>query len=81
MLDAILGEMPSLGNPNASREMARFGIHATNVIGLSVPQLRSIARRVGRELFCVAAQSRSASGSAQPAYTMRAFSLVLNCIN
>lgn len=49
MLEAILDEMRSLGNPNASREMARFGIHATNVIGLSVPQIRAIARRVGSD--------------------------------
>ena len=49
MLQAILDEMRSLGNPNASQEMARFGIRATNVIGLSVPQLRSIAHRVGRD--------------------------------
>ena len=47
MLEAILDELRSLGDPNASQEMARFGIHATNVIGLSVPQIRAIARRVG----------------------------------
>jgi 3-methyladenine DNA glycosylase AlkD len=47
MLEAILDEMRSLGDPNASQEMARFGIHANNVIGLSVPQIRAIARRVG----------------------------------
>jgi 3-methyladenine DNA glycosylase AlkD len=29
--------------------MARFGIHATNLIGLSVPPIRAIARRVGRD--------------------------------
>ena len=47
MLEAILDEMRSLGNPKVSQEMARFGIHATDVIGLSVPQIRAIARRVG----------------------------------
>ncbi len=49
MLETILHEMRRLGNPAASEGMARFGIHATNVIGLSVPQIRSIARRVGRD--------------------------------
>lgn len=29
--------------------MQRFGVHATEVIGLSVPQLRTVARRIGRD--------------------------------
>jgi len=44
----IVREMRAAGNPAAREGMARFGINAVNVIGVSVPQLRAIARRVGR---------------------------------
>jgi 3-methyladenine DNA glycosylase AlkD len=48
MVEAILREMRAVGNPAARESMARFGIHAENVIGLNIPQIRRIARRVGR---------------------------------
>jgi 3-methyladenine DNA glycosylase AlkD len=48
MLEAILREMRGLEDPAAIEKMARFGIRATNVIGLSVPRIRVVARRVGR---------------------------------
>jgi 3-methyladenine DNA glycosylase AlkD len=47
-LKEILAEMRTLANPAARESMARFGIQAENVIGLSVPQIRLIARRTSR---------------------------------
>jgi 3-methyladenine DNA glycosylase AlkD len=47
-LKEILAEMRTLANPAARESMARFGIQADNVIGLSVPQIRLIARRTSR---------------------------------
>src|SRR6266851_7044828 len=47
-LSEILSEMRTLGNPAAREGMAHFGIQAENVIGLSVPQIRLIARRTSR---------------------------------
>jgi 3-methyladenine DNA glycosylase AlkD len=47
-LKEILAEMRTMGNPAARADMARFGIRAENVIGLSVPQIRLIARRTSR---------------------------------
>jgi 3-methyladenine DNA glycosylase AlkD len=40
--------MRTLANPAARDGMARFGIEAGNVLGLSVPQIRLIARRTSR---------------------------------
>ncbi len=40
--------MHAIGNPAARQGMARFGVNAVNVIGVSVPQLRAMARSVGR---------------------------------
>jgi 3-methyladenine DNA glycosylase AlkD len=47
-LKEILAEMRTLANPAARESMARFGIQAEDVIGLSVPQIRLIARRTSR---------------------------------
>ncbi len=47
-LPAVLREMRTMRDPKAGERMAYFGIRATNVIGLSVPQIRALARRVGR---------------------------------
>jgi 3-methyladenine DNA glycosylase AlkD len=46
--DEILAEMRTLANPSARQGMERFGIQAENLIGLSVPQIRLIARRTAR---------------------------------
>ncbi|MDQ1470084.1 MAG: hypothetical protein QOJ99_1564 [Bryobacterales bacterium] len=47
-LKEILAEMRTLANPAARESMTRFGIQAENVIGLSVPQIRLVARRTSR---------------------------------
>jgi len=45
----ILDELRSLSDPDAVKGMARFGISATNTLGVSVPNLRSISRKIGKD--------------------------------
>ena len=45
----IIREMRSLANPSAVEGMARFGIDVSNTLGISVPALRKLARRAGRD--------------------------------
>jgi 3-methyladenine DNA glycosylase AlkD len=45
----ILREMRSLANPADLDGMARFGIDTSSALGLSVPTIRAIARRVGKD--------------------------------
>ncbi len=47
-LDEIVAEMRGLANPANVEGMARFGIETTSALGLSVPQIRAIARRAGK---------------------------------
>jgi 3-methyladenine DNA glycosylase AlkD len=47
-LKAILREMRALANPARLEVMERFGIDAEGSLGLNVPQVRAIARRVGK---------------------------------
>ncbi len=47
-LEAVLAEMRSKRDPEAVRAMARFGISPKGTLGLSVPYLRGLARRLGR---------------------------------
>jgi 3-methyladenine DNA glycosylase AlkD len=44
----IIQEMRSLADPASLEGKARFGITTTTALGLSVPQLRSIAARTGK---------------------------------
>ena len=48
-LRSILAEMKSKADPEAVKGMARFGISSSNTLGLSVPTIRSIAKRVGKD--------------------------------
>jgi 3-methyladenine DNA glycosylase AlkD len=48
VVDEILREMKSMANPEALDGMRRFGINVENRFGLSVPQIRAIAKRHGR---------------------------------
>ena len=43
----IVGELHGLADPKNVAGMARFGIAGKNVLGISVGQLRALARRVG----------------------------------
>jgi len=45
---AILEQLKSLGNPVATAGMARYGINTTHAYGVSIPNLRKIARKIGR---------------------------------
>lgn len=45
--DEILRELRVLARPSALAGMARFGIDTSAALGLSVPEIRKIARRVG----------------------------------
>jgi 3-methyladenine DNA glycosylase AlkD len=47
-LKAILAEMRALAEPAKREGMERFGIDATAALGLNVPQVRAIARKVGK---------------------------------
>ncbi len=47
--DAILQELRSLANPHNVEGMARYGINANNTLGVPMPQLRRIAKRVGTD--------------------------------
>ena len=47
--DAILKELESLSNPRAVEGMARFGINPENTYGVSMPDLRRIAREIGAD--------------------------------
>ena len=45
----VLAELRRLANPANVAGMARFGIAAQNLLGISVVQLRAIAKRTGRD--------------------------------
>ncbi len=45
----ILRRLKSLGDPKAVEGMIRFGISPKNTYGISLPNIRMIAREVGRE--------------------------------
>jgi 3-methyladenine DNA glycosylase AlkD len=44
----VVTELEKLGNPKDAAGMARFGITAKRVLGISTPSLRLLARRVGK---------------------------------
>lgn len=45
----VIERLRSLGDPKAVEGMARFGISAPNVLGVSAPNLRSLAKEIGRD--------------------------------
>ena len=46
---SIIAEMKSEADPEAVEGMARFGISSKNTLGLSMPTLRSMAKRIGKD--------------------------------
>jgi len=44
----ILQQLKSLGNPASAKGMARFGINVESAYGVSIPNLRKIARNIGK---------------------------------
>jgi 3-methyladenine DNA glycosylase AlkD len=44
-----LGRLRALGTPQAAKGMARFGIHVSDVWGVSAPDLRRLAGEIGKD--------------------------------
>ena len=47
----ILKKLKALSNPEAVEGMARFGISSENIYGVSIPNLRKIAKEIGRDHY------------------------------
>ena len=45
--EEIINKLKSLANPDAVKGMARFGISAKNTYGVSIPNLRKMAKEIG----------------------------------
>src|SRR4030067_3791379 len=45
----IIKQLKSLSNPEAVEGMARFGINPRNTFGISIPNLRKIAKAAGKD--------------------------------
>jgi len=45
--EEIMNKLKSLANPEAVEGMARFGISAKNIYGVSIPNLRKMAKEIG----------------------------------
>jgi 3-methyladenine DNA glycosylase AlkD len=48
-LEEVLSKLRSLGSPNAAEGAARFGVHVPNILGVSAPDLRKLAREIGTD--------------------------------
>lgn len=59
-LETVLRKLKTLSNPKAVEGMERFGINPKNTLGVSIPNIRRIAKDVGRDH--VLAQELWASG-------------------
>ena len=47
--DEVLTQLRSVGNPRNREGMARYGINVESALGVSVTELRKLARRLGRD--------------------------------
>ena len=47
--DDVLARMKALSDPASLAGMARFGIKADNALGLRIPQIRALAKEIGRD--------------------------------
>src|SRR3989475_5661063 len=47
-LEEIIGEIERRGDPKGVAGMARFGIQASKALGVSIPQLRDLAKKIGK---------------------------------
>lgn len=48
-IEKIIKRLKSLGDPEAAKGMARFGIDAGDAYGVSIPNLRKLAKEIGRD--------------------------------
>ncbi len=48
-VEEILRQLEAWADPQAAQGMARYGIHGHQVYGVRIPQLRRLARQIGRD--------------------------------
>ena len=48
-VESVVQELKRLGNPKARDGMARFGIQTSSALGISIPRLRTLARKTGMD--------------------------------
>src|SRR5438552_4281057 len=49
LVEDVVAELRALGNPKNAASYAHFGIAATNTLGITIPALRTLAKRCGRD--------------------------------
>jgi len=47
-LNDVIAELKSMGNPKAAAGMARYGIKADRALGVSIPGLQRLAKKIGK---------------------------------
>jgi 3-methyladenine DNA glycosylase AlkD len=47
--EEVVERLRSLGDPKAVEGMARFGVHVANALGVSAPNLRRLAKDIGKD--------------------------------
>ena len=47
-LNEVIAELKSMGNPKAAAGMARYGIKADRALGISIPKLEGLAKKIGK---------------------------------
>jgi 3-methyladenine DNA glycosylase AlkD len=47
-LKAVLAELKSMGDPQATAGMARYGINVDRALGISIPALQALAKNIGQ---------------------------------
>ncbi|HYC26693.1 MAG TPA: DNA alkylation repair protein, partial [Nitrososphaerales archaeon] len=48
-MEGVLRELKAMGDPEAVEGMARFGISSANTLGVSLPALREMAKKIGKD--------------------------------
>jgi len=48
-IESIIAELKSHANPKNVQGMARFGINPENTLGVSIPIIRALAKRIGKD--------------------------------
>jgi 3-methyladenine DNA glycosylase AlkD/uncharacterized protein (DUF302 family) len=48
-INDILKQLKSMANPEAVKGMARFGINPEKALGISIPELRRLAKQIGKD--------------------------------
>jgi len=48
-VEGVLRELKAMGDPEAVEGMARFGISSANTLGVSLPALREMAKKIGKD--------------------------------